>query len=78
MSRNTTPHKTTVRAARFTSADHSEVELSAPFDGLPDNPRNGDQELSFYDADLYAKRQHLHGRAIYPQPEPFTDGRFKR
>ncbi len=68
----------TERTARFTAASHNEIEISYPFDGLPDDVRNGEKQTTFYDATLYASRQAEHGKAIYPDPTPFTDGHFKR
>lgn len=77
MSRDT-PIITTVRAARFSSAAHDEVELRYPLETVPGHQDNGKQQLAFYPTDLYAKRAKRHGRKYYPRPEPYTDGKFKR
>lgn len=72
------PVITTVRAARFSSAAHDEIELSYPFEGIAGHQDNGKLQLSFYDKQQYDQRQFKHGHDIYPTPEPFTDGHFKR
>lgn len=77
MNRNTPPI-ITERSARYSSDSHNEIEISYPFDGLPNDSRNGEKQTTFYDAEQYASRQFEHGKLVYPDPEPFTDGKFKR
>jgi len=72
------PVITAGRAARYSSADHSEIELSFPFEGLPGHADNGKQQHAFYSPERYAEKQAEHSKDTYPDPEPFTDGKFKR
>ena len=69
---------TTERQARFSCPDHTEIELLYPLDAGENNQDNGKQQHVFYSPERYFSKQFAHGVATYPQPEPFTDGRFKR
>jgi len=78
MSRSTTPPIISARSARFSTAAHDEVELIYPFEGIEGHADNGKATHGYYPTDDYKKRQDAHGKDIYPEPEPFTDGHFKR
>lgn len=76
--RSNSPPIIAARSARYTTLASDEVELIYPFEGIEGHADNGKATFGYYTAERYASKQFEHGKAIYPEPAPFTDGNFKR